>query len=134
SAETRLRDCETDSDRAMGRAPVPRPGTGRQRHQHRESPGLKRQRARATGGHIWRAGRIDQRRRDGAGHDPRAQALKATDMSLLPPSRRWATNAWMALGTVTTCALALPRSSLVSLDGRRGCRLRAARPGWRRTG
>src|SRR6185295_20082337 len=67
-----------------------------------------------TGGHIWRAGRIDLRRRDGAGHDPCAQALKATDMSLLPPSRRWATNAWMALGTVTTCALAWLRSSLVT--------------------
>ena len=37
--------CEADSDRAMGRTPVPRPGPRRQRHQHRESPGLKRQRA-----------------------------------------------------------------------------------------
>jgi len=39
--KTWLRDRETDYHRAMGCAPVLRPGTRRQRHQHRESPRLK---------------------------------------------------------------------------------------------
>src|SRR2546429_9859891 len=101
----------------MGRAPVLRPGTGRQRDQHRESPGLNQPRGPAPPVAI--SGRDESTRaamaaRVTIGLVSSAQALKATDMSLLPPSRRWATHAWMAWGTVTTCALAWSRSSLVT--------------------
>ena len=40
SSGTRLRDRASDDHRAVGRAPVLRPGTGRQRHQHREASRL----------------------------------------------------------------------------------------------
>jgi hypothetical protein len=43
-----------------------------------------------------------------------AHVPKATDMSLLPASRRWAMNAWMLSGTCTTGALALLRFSLIT--------------------